>query len=120
MKRRHFTRVPFKTKAVVKYKNREVSGEIENLSLKGMFLRTSQKIAIDEVVEIEVCLSGSSSRLSMNLNGIVRWHNDEGLGIQIKDIDLDSFIHLRNVVSYNTGDEDAVRVEFLHFLKTIE
>jgi len=118
--RRHFTRVPFKTQALVKHGNRVIAGEVENLSLKGMFVRASEKIDVDEVVEIEVKFSGASSRLAMNLNGIIRWHNDKGVGIQIKDIDLDSFIHLRNVVAYNTGDKDSVRVEFLHFLKTIE
>lgn len=112
MKKRHFTRVLFRAEAVVKYKDEVLRGEVENLSLNGMLFKTDQQIPMNAPLEIKISLSGTSSEVSISLNGIIVRQTDEGLGVEFKQMDLDSFIHLRNILAYNTGDETEVMKEF--------
>ncbi|MFZ5649845.1 MAG: PilZ domain-containing protein [Bacillota bacterium] len=117
MEKRSLSRVLFGTKAVIMYRGAEVDGEVENLSLNGMFIKTQQKIPDGEVVEITIHLAGDTSSLSIDLEGKVIREAENGIGLMYQKVDLDSFIHLRNIVSYNSVDSESVMEEFLQFIK---
>lgn len=93
-------------------------GEVENLSMNGMFLRTGEKAGKDESLEIKISLSGASSELCIDLKGVVIRQADDGLAIQFKEMDLDSFIHLKNTVAYNRGDEGEIMEEVYKFIES--
>jgi len=116
MEKRDFTRVPFETKAVINCEDRSITGTVENLSLKGMFLKTSEEVDGDQEISIKIFLTGSSTQLSIDLDGIVLRSENEGLAIRFQKIDIDSFVHLKNVVAYNQGNADEIMDEFFHFL----
>lgn len=116
MEKRDFTRVPFETKAVINWKGRSITGTVENLSLKGMFLKTSEEIEDDQEISIKIFLTGSSSQLTIDLDGTVLRYENEGMAIRFQKIDIDSFIHLKNVVAYNQGNADEIMNEFFQFL----
>ena len=65
MEKRTFTRIPFKTKAIVRQKDSTVIGI--------------------------------------------------GMGIEFRNLDLDAFFHLENLITYNTDKFDAVKKEFDKF-----
>ncbi len=113
MEKRKFTRVPFSVEASVKYKKMEYRGEVENLSLRGMFLRIPEKILLDEFVDITIILAGDTSRLTIELKGKVVRTARDGIGIKFQEIDLDSFVHLKNIVTYNSGDAEKIMEEFI-------
>ncbi|MDY0042188.1 MAG: PilZ domain-containing protein [Desulforhabdus sp.] len=117
MEKRHFTRVLFKTEAMVQYKEKCFREEVMNLSMKGMFFKTKERIPLEESVDIRIFLSGGSSELAINVAGKVVRQEEEGLAVKFDEIDIDSFIHLKNVVAYNTGDEAHVTEELHQFLK---
>lgn len=117
MEKRNFTRVLFQTEAVVGFADREIRGEIENLSMNGMFLLTSEKVTENEALEIKISLSGASSELSIDLKGTVVRQTPRGVAIQFKEMDLDSFIHLKNTVAYNRGDENEIMEEVYKFIE---
>ena len=117
MEKRNFTRVLFQTEAVVTYEERKIEGEVENLSMNGMFLRTFEKIPQNAPLEIKISLSGASSELCIELKGFVVRQADDGVAIQFKEMDLDSFIHLKNTVAYNRGDEGEVMGEVYKFIE---
>ena len=112
MEKRNFTRVVFRSEAIVKSKDESLNGEIENLSLNGMLMKVPERLPVDEPVEVEVYLSGTSSELSMRMEGRVSRHSEEGLAVHFTGMNLDSFIHLRNIIAYNEGDEQKVMDEF--------
>jgi hypothetical protein len=116
MEKRELTRVAFDIEAIIKYQEHTFSGKVDNLSLKGMFIRTKEKIKLNDTIEIIIHLAGQTSDLEINLNGTVVRIIDEGVGVQFQKVDLDSFIHLRNIVAYNSGDEDKVMDEFFSFI----
>lgn len=117
MEKRHFTRVVFQSEAVVKSKDESLKGEIGNLSLNGMFLNAPGALPVSEPVEVEIFLSGSTSKLVLKMEGTVARDTPEGLAIQFKGMSLDSFIHLKNIIAYNRGDEEKVMEEFYEYMR---
>ena len=117
MEKRSFTRIPFQAKALVRAKDTTVIGVIENLSLSGLFLKTPEKLRVNRVVKIELLFTGTSSQLSILLNGKILRHENIGMAIQYRDIDLDAFFHLKNLIKYNTDEIHTVEKEFHQFKK---
>jgi hypothetical protein len=117
MEKRSFTRIPFQAKALVRAEDTTVIGVIENLSLNGLFLKTPEKLRVSRVVKIELLFTGTSSQLSILLNGKILRHENIGMAIQYRDIDLDAFFHLKNLIKYNTDEIHMVEKEFQQFKK---
>ncbi len=118
MEKRKHKRVPFHAEATVKNKDIMINGKIDNLSMKGMFLNTDGRLTDADQVEITILLTGSSSQLSIDLTGTVIRQTESGIAIAFKEMDLDSFIHLRNVVSYNSTDADEIMDEYLRSIES--
>ncbi len=118
MEKRHFKRVVFRTEAIVRYGDKTFTGEVTDLSLRGMFVTSPLDIPLGQAVKAKILLSGSTSELSIQVDGIVVRHQGEnGIGIEFHEMDADSFVHLRNVVIYNSGDATQVMDEFMNFMK---
>lgn len=111
MEKRKHQRVSFQAEAVVRDKDLAASGKIDNLSMKGLFLKASADVG-DDPLQITILLSGTSSKLSIELRGKVIRKAENGMAIEFIDMDLDSFILLKNVVSYNSEDADAIMDEY--------
>ncbi len=116
MEKRELVRVPFQIDATISAENQTVQGKIENISLKGMFILTDGQFKLNDMVRITIHLAGESSDLEIDVTGIVVRKNEKGIGVRFEKVDLDSFIHLRNIVAYNSGDEDQVMDEFCDFV----
>ncbi len=116
MDNRKFTRVPIETGAILETGNDTILGGVENLSLNGMFFTTSRELKPDQEVQIKLMLSGPSSRLSVDLNGIVKRKQDNGYGIEFSGMYLDVFFHLKHIIALGLGDEAQVMAEFYHYM----
>lgn len=84
------------------------------MSMTGMLLVTEERLPEGEPVEIKVVLTGTEPPLSLDFNGRVSRIIENGMGITFEKIDLDSYIHLKNIVSYNTDDPEKVQDEIWH------
>ncbi|MBN2077732.1 MAG: PilZ domain-containing protein [Spirochaetes bacterium] len=115
MEKRNTVRVPFHVRAIVKYEGKEMEGEVENLSTGGMLFTTTDGIPVDAAVTMSIILYGSSSHLALNCAGRVVRRTDRGVAIRFTELDIDSFIHLRNIVSRNAYDDKTVMKEFEDF-----
>lgn len=116
-KKRDTTRVEFHTRAELKIEGTVLTCTVEDLSLKGMFLKTevtAPHIQIGQEVKATIRFSGTASNLSIDVQGKIVRFTQEGFGIEFTDMEFDSFMYLRNVVVYNSGDEDAIMEEFSH------
>jgi DNA-directed RNA polymerase subunit E'/Rpb7 len=112
MEKREKLRGEFHFKTVLSYGNVKVEGEVENLSVKGMFVKTGQKINTGITLSIVLDLSGKSSKLILNLTGEVARQDSDGVAVEFTEIDTDSFIHLRNVVTHSFLNEEKIAKEF--------
>jgi len=118
MEKRNFDRIPFQTKAIVRSKDTTVIGIVENLSLDGIFLKTPEKLNLNRIVKIELLFTGTSSQLSILLDGKIMRHETIGMAIQFKNVDMDAFFHLKNLIAYNTNQVGKLKDEFQRFVKT--
>jgi len=114
MSTRKFSRVRFNVEATIKAGERQFQGGVENLSMTGMFLVTEERLAEGEPVEITVILTGTSPPISVNFNGRVSRMIGNGMGFVFEKIDLDSYMHLKNIVAYNIDDAEKVLEEICH------
>lgn len=115
IEKRKFSRVEFKKEVELLINGVKYSGEIENLSLKGAFLKTSYQLQLEDNIEMVIHLT-VGTEFDINLKGKVARLTADGAGITFDRTDLDSFAHLRNIIAYNVGDDDIVMEEFFNNL----
>ena len=113
--RRHKTRVHFETHVNIKTGNSEIRAEAdsEDISIEGIFVKTQDKIPEGTPCDLEILLTGSSTRLVLTIKGIMRRQEENGLAIGFESMDLDSFMHLKNILLYNATDPEEVEKEML-------
>lgn len=102
--------------AIVTSRSIEIHGEVEDLSLNGIRLRTSQKVDCSKAVKVKIVFRSASSELWVKIPGRVIRHETDGMVIQFTKISLDSYAHLRNIISNLLGDRRKVSGELLAYL----
>lgn len=120
MEKRKFERVDFKTEAVIRHRGVAFKGEVENLSLKGLFIRTDHQIPLDEQVDVTMFFYGSSSELSFSLEANVARITNDGLGLNFRRLDVDSLVRSEQLVTTSDGDRQQVIEEFYGFVEDNE
>lgn len=111
MNTRKFSRINFRVSATIKTTEREFQGNVENLSMSGMFLITEERLAVGEPVAITIVLTGSDPEISVCFDGTTCRVTENGLGFVFDKIEFDSYIHLKNIISYNMNDSEKVKEE---------
>lgn len=114
MSTRKFSRVRFKVGATIRIADRQFNGAVENLSMTGMFLVTNEPLNEGEKVDITIVLTGTLPEIAVNFNGIVTRICDDGVGLTFEKMDLDSYVHLKNIIAYNIDDAEKVMEEIGH------
>jgi hypothetical protein len=114
MSTRKFSRVGFRVDATVRTADRTFHGEVENLSMSGMFLVTGEHVPPGTPVDISIVLTGTSPEITIAASGTVSRIVGNGLGFTFEKTDLDSYTHLKNIVAFNTDDADKIMEEIHH------
>lgn len=108
--RRHFSRVAFRHGLVLRGSDGEAyQGAFNDVSLKGMLFWCEALPPVGTLVEGEVPLGDESIVLR---GEVLRSDSRFGAAIRFRDIDLESFSHLRRLVSLNLGDAEVIDREF--------
>jgi hypothetical protein len=113
MSTRKFSRVNFKVDATIKTAERQFHGEVNDLSMSGMFMQTGERLQQGDPVDITIILTGTSPEIDVNFSGTVSRIVENGIGFTFKKMDLDSYTHLKNIVAYNIDDAEKV-IEEIH------
>lgn len=114
MSTRKFSRVQFNVGATVRIADRQFQGAVENLSMTGMFLVTNEQLADGEAADIAIVLTGTMPEIAVNFNGVVTRIADDGVAFTFEKMDLDSYMHLKNIIAYNIDDAEKVMDEIGH------
>lgn len=85
------TELWFDAEAIVKSNHGVITGKVENLGSKGMFLETPERIPRNVAVEIKIIFKTESPSELSDIKGLVVRHEDKGIGIQFTEIDLKLF-----------------------------
>lgn len=109
--RREFTRVPITLEVRMTVGGTPLSrGQIRDLSMKGMLVVTDERFPIG--TPCEALLTLVEGQVEIRTSGIVAAIHAEGFGMEFTAIDgLESYMHLRNLVLYNSRDVEKVEEE---------
>lgn len=108
------TRVAFRALVTLTVADRTMENlSSRDLSLKGLYVETEDTLPIGTEVKIHLQLTGGTSELFINMQGVVARVDKLGMGIDFQEVDLESFFHLRNIIRYNTGDPAGVDDELV-------
>lgn len=113
--KRNFTRVDFTIHATVASEGRTLSGEVENISLRGVFIKHIH-LPINSVATIGIRLDAGKPDVVIRAEAVAVRSVEEGTGFEFNRIDVDSFIHLRKIVSYAICDGDTIIGEFASYI----
>jgi hypothetical protein len=108
MEKRNFTRVEISECASVRHEGQVFFCDTLNVSLQGLYIKTDQELPLYAKVEITVYNSPDSS---FRLNANVVRCEEMGMGIQIQEIDVHSFVQLRDLVTMKCNDQDNIMRE---------
>jgi Tfp pilus assembly protein PilZ len=111
---RKFSRVNFRIAATIKAGGSSFSSDVDNLSMNGMFVVTAEQLQLGEAVDITIILSESSPEIHISVSGTVSRIADNGIGFTFERLDIDSYTHLKNILSYNIDDADRIIDEIHH------
>jgi len=101
---RKFTRVKISAVATIKHNDHMISGDILELSLMGLFVKTEAKIPVDQLVHVKA----RYLKKEFHFPATVIYGKEHGLGLKINEIDLPSFFQLRELVASKIQDPDAI------------
>ncbi|MDD2899747.1 MAG: PilZ domain-containing protein [Desulfuromonadaceae bacterium] len=116
MSGRSFTRVNHSVVASIMYEGSTVTGKTDNLSIRGMFVKTDIDLPLNAPVHIKV---NSSKNSFFNFNANVVRKGVNGVGLQINSISANSFALLRDIVSEKSCDYDQIMSETYEMIKCI-
>ncbi len=117
MEKRRFSRVDFTVKALVAAGATAFRGEVDNLSLHGIFIKTDQRLPVGTEANITIGLADVEPEIVIHVAAAVARLTPEGIGFEFGKIDVDSFTHLRSIISYRKGDADIVMDEFINYVE---
>ena len=115
--KRDFTRAVVGVEAEIIAANRLVHGLVGDVSLKGLFLICDEQLPEGTECIVHLLLGDSDApHLCIETKGKVIRNLDNGIAVEFTEIGLDSYGHLKNLVSMNTADIDQVESEFHNHL----
>jgi predicted lipid carrier protein YhbT len=108
--RRRDLRVDFDTDVYVRAEGLEVryKGSTRDISLRGVFIKTSDTLAVNTHCDVEITLTGLKEELMLKMEGHVVRATQDGYAIFFESVDLDSYTHLKNIVRYNSPDSELI------------
>jgi hypothetical protein len=83
--------------------------EIRDLSLRSIFIEGVDGRGVGETCRLELCLTGTSSRTCLSIEGTVVRRQEAGIAVRFTSMDPDSFFHLQNIIYYNSEDADTLQ-----------
>ena len=117
MNGRNFTRVNYSVGASIMYGNEMAMCNTDNLSLRGMYLKTDHDIPLNVPVHVTVY---HASQSSLKVNAMVVRKEANGVGLEINSLNSDSFAQLRDIVADKSNNYGKMIQETLSMLKCIQ
>ena len=116
MDRRRFFRIVFPEEAILVRRGRKVPATLKDIAYGGAYLICEEFPDIGEEVEIKFYLSGMEPPPEIRFLAEVVRHGEEGFGVKLKMIDLESLTHLRRLLYFNLPDADQAERELQDLL----
>lgn len=116
--KRHYSRVHFIASAHILLEERDWECQLLDISLKGLLIEPPQGLQMnqDELYSISLTLSDT---VKINMSAKLIHSEDNHLGLEWVDIDLDSLTTLRRLLEYNLNDPDEINREIGELISSV-
>lgn len=95
---RGFPRLRLKSKATIRTQGETVFGTVENISMSGLFVRTTADLQLGDRSELSVHLPNVSSRSTVIVDGVVVRVENDGIAYRFQNIHFETFGLLRAIL----------------------
>jgi hypothetical protein len=113
--KRRFTRIPFEAETWITNPETGASCAVQllDISLKGTLttLPPSWHMQIGNTYLLELLLAATDSETKLQMEASLVHADDEHIGFQYKNMDLDTATHLHRLIELNLGDEKLMERE---------
>lgn len=111
--KRRFSRIPFDANVLLSKDGKEWRSKLLDISLKGVLIETPKKwdAVTGERFHLEVIFADSGSLISGDI--AVAHSENEHIGFEIIQIDVESVGHLRRLVELNLGNPELLDRELI-------
>ncbi len=113
--KRHFTRIPFEAKVTMLTDEHEWHGKLLDISLKGLLVSRPAGWDLDKGARLKVEVHAWNEGFIIRTEAEVAHVQEQRVGLQNLNIDIESITHLRRLVELNLGDAALIERE-LHDL----
>lgn len=107
-KKRVFTRVPCQIQAAIEGLGEVMEGEVSDLSLKGLFVKTQGSTSLGDEVDVTLRMPMTNPPLEFRVHAEVVRIAQDGIGLKICESDIQAFTHLRNIVAMQADEPDEI------------
>lgn len=111
--RRRYSRVRWGDRAVVAGRGEEAAGQVLDISLNGVLVAADAGLEAGDHCTVRIPLGGASEP-GIEAEGCVVRRTGEDLAIRFETMELDSLVHLRQVVTLNSEDPGRAEREAVH------
>lgn len=108
MEKRNFTRVKLKADVLLEYNDSSLSGEVDDISIKGMYVRTSMLIPLSNPVHVTITAHPYND---IGMDARVIRQDENGVGLEVNKMTVESFVRLRDMIMHQAADPDVVMNE---------
>lgn len=115
MEQRKFDRFGFRAEAFITHNDETFKGEVADLSLKGLFVKTKHPLAVDDTVSVAINFDGADEKFSFSIPATVVRKTEDGIGLSFKRIDVDSVLNGKKNESAEERSRDVEAEEFEAF-----
>lgn len=114
---RQFSRIPFLADIQLHLAAGVQTGRLLDIALKGALVETAQPVAADLGAACRLVLPLGEGGEQIVMEGVVVHREGLHVGIECRDIDVDSLTRLRRLVELNLGDTVLLERELSHLFR---
>ncbi|WP_223577666.1 PilZ domain-containing protein [Kangiella taiwanensis] len=107
--RRQFTRVPINAKALIEQDGEKHTASVVDVSLNGAHLKSSASLKQDSTLSLSIIFDELSPPIKMFAK--VVYCNGENYGVECLEIDIDSMLQLRSMLTLHNNDPETIHRE---------
>lgn len=116
MKARHFRRVPFEAEVTLESDQKNWSGELLDVAMKGAMVGTEKPLPLALGAKCNLCITLPGTPISLVFQSELVHSEGTHYGFKFISENLETLTHLRKLIELNTGDAEATRSELSAWL----
>lgn len=107
--RRNFSRIEYNAKVLIEQGEHKSVGSVIELSLNGVLIDSKSKLDVTQPVDIQIIIDEFSPAIHQKAE--IVHHQEQQYGLKTLEIDIDSMLQLRTIISMHNDDPDDIHRE---------